>query len=212
MNRAEMRGRVRTVVREDAGTFITDDDINNWLAEANIDLAARLELLTSVQTHTLVPISGNEIPLPADWLKRRSLRLGTEDDVSFVDDDVFWSWVDSAGSPSSILAITQKNIIYLYPTPDAGTAYSLQYYRLPVAMSDTQTSEMPESFHVKLVNYARAHAKFKDGELDEGNNYLALYEQGLPQPSQGTERTFPGPLSMRFSPGPFDLDPDAKHI
>ena len=209
MNRGEMRSRVRSVVRDTAGTFVTDDDINDWLEEANIDLAARLRLLQGEDTGTT---TGNSVTLPTDFIAMHTLRLGTEDDVMFTDDDVWTSYSDEAVSVTNTLGRIWEGAAQLYPTPADGTAYALRYYRTPVAMSDTTDSELPVSFHTKMVNYARAHASIKDGEQSQANMYFSLYEQGLPPVSRERERLTPGPMTMRLEPGPFDLDPEARHI
>ena len=203
MNRGEMRSRVRSVVRDTAATFITDDDINDWLEEANLDLAVRLRLLQAEADETELTESGNAITLPADFLSPISLRLGTDDAV-FVDPETWWGYSDSGNRLTHTLARIFNNQIELYPTPTSGFTYRLRYYRAPVSMSDSQASELPESLHVKIVHYATARAKMKDDRADEAQFFFGLYEQNLPAPSREKERLFPTPSGFTPAASPFD--------
>jgi hypothetical protein len=202
---------VRSVVRDTAGAFISDAEITEWTNEAQLDLAARMELLQEQTTGTT---AGNTIALPSNFLDVIGLRLGTAgDDVAFVDDATWFDFSDAGATPPVTLGRPFGNNLELYPTPVAGTPYSLRHVRKPaVLVNDSDTPEIPEELHVRLVNYDRAHAKFKDGELQEGQTYLALYEANLPASPRGRRRQFPGPLSLAPSPGVIDEDPEARHI
>lgn len=211
MNLAQIRSRVRSVVRDTAGAFITDAEITEWTNEAQLDLVARMELL---QKQAAGVTAGNTIALPADLLDVISLRLGTADgNVAFVDTDTWFDFSDAGATPPKTLGRPFGNNLELYPTPTTGTAYSLRYVVKPAPLvNDSDTPEIPEELHVRLVNYDRAHAKIKAAELQEGNTYMALYEAGLPSSPRGKRRQFPGPLSLAPVPGVIDEDPEARHI
>jgi len=198
-----MRSRVRSVVRDTAGTFVTDTDVNNWLEEASLDVATRLKALQEEATEADLTETSNGFELPADFLGVISLRLGA-DDVHFLDAFGWSDWSDSGATPPRTLGRIFNNQIELYPTPDSGFTYTLRYYRKAAALSDSEEAELPESFHIKLVNYARAHAKYKDDRGDEGDRYMGMYEQGLPQVSREKDRLFPTPAGWTPEPGPFD--------
>ena len=200
MNLAQMRSRVRSVMRDTAGTFITDTEIDEWINEAALDLAVRLKLLQDEATGTT---TGSTIALPANFLSLMGLRLATKD-VAFVDPETWWGWSNGGGSPPRTLGRIFEGNLELYPTPDTGKAYALRYVRTPLAITTSQDSELPESLHVKHVHYARAHAKLKDDRADEGDRYLALYEANLPAPSREKDRLFPTPGGFVPVAGPFD--------
>jgi hypothetical protein len=210
MNLGQIRSRVRSVVRDTAGVFITDPEITEWANEALLDLVARLRLL---QDQAAGVTAGNTIALPADLLEVSGLRLGAAgDDVAFVDTDTWFDYSDAGGTPPVTLGRVFGGTLELYPTPTTGTAYSLRYVVKPAVLTaDSDTPEIPEELHVRLANYARAHAKYKAAELNEGNTYMALYEANLPSSPRGRRRQFPGSLSLTPIGNTFDDDPEARH-
>ncbi len=213
MNLADLKRRVYAVLRDSPKSFVKDADVEDLLNEAACDLAARLGVLQTTKTGTT---SGSSIAFPASPEVARivSLRLGSDDDVEFTDDEVFWSWSDGGDTPDHTLGRVWNETIELYPTPTTGTAYSLRYAHLPTAVMEgpEDIPELPTQLHPKLVHYARAHALYRCNEESKGDRFLALYEDGLPPVSTGVEASRPGPLSISLEPGPFDSDPDARHI
>lgn len=286
MNLDQIIARTRTVLRDSAGLLITDANIVDWSNEAQLDLQARIKILTASTTGTT---SGNTIALPYNLLEATSLRIGTTD-YRFVDEDTWWSWSDAGLTPNEPIARVFADAIELYPTPATGSTYSLRFFRKPSRMivgetaapvatssgsaaaeiatintaaphglavgdivdvvgvtptayngrwyvltvpdTDTFTAhigstpaaisvqgtveltdepELPEELHIRIVNYARYHAKLLLGEVAEAEQYLVLYERDLPPNSLAHSRIQPGPISVIVDPGPFDLDPDRRH-
>jgi len=203
------------VIRDD-GTFVTPDDIEAWVNEAQMDLAARLGLSQKTVTGTT---TGNTIALPPtpatqdQTLHVTSLRLGTEDDVEFTDDEVWNSWSDEGDEPEHTLARVWAGNIELYPTPDTGTAYELRYESLPPpVVDDDASSTLPHHLHPRLLFYARAMAFLKRNDQANSDRFLGMYLDGLPSPELGANKLIPGPLTITLEPGPFDVDPNARHI
>lgn len=197
--------RVRSLTRDSAGTLISDTDITGWLNEAQEDLANRLMIVTTSATGTT---SGNTISSDQTRLiKVRSLRLGDEtdkDDVQFVDDDVFFSWMDSGDDPGFTIAIMSGGSVVLYPTPETDTAWTMYFYQRPADLSaGGDTSSLPSEFHQKMVYYAIARAKYKEADPNMGDRYMSMYEQGLPGMTL-SDRHNPGPITLYPQQGPFD--------
>lgn len=209
MNLRELRDRVFTMLRDTSRAYVTNDDVDDWLNEGYFDLNARLQYLRAEDTGT---VSGDlTLPLTPRVLTVLSLRLGI-DDVEFVDDDVFWSWSDDAGTPKTTLGRVFEGVIELYPAP-AAASYALRYIREPTLLdSDDDEPELPQHLQVKLIRYAQAQAFLKMDQANEFTAYLALYEEGLPGPPGIIKPINPGPLTVTRELGPFDLDPDARHF
>lgn len=210
----ELIARVRSVVRDASGDFITDGDITAYLNEALTDIAARQQLIESEFTGTT---SGNTIALPpsagTETLTVDYLSIGTEgDEVVFVDDEIFQSYVDAASQPVFTLGRIYNEVIVLYPTPETGTDYTLRCTSVPAQLSgggDTHT--LPLHMERKLVEYAMAKSLYKEGELERGDRFMALYENGLFPVASGRETQRPGPFTLVPIEGPFDVDWEGKH-
>lgn len=214
MNLADLKRRVYSQLRDSNKAFAQDQEVEDWLNDGYVDMCARLQVLqfesSDVTTSDSIALPpGANDPEPVQVL---SLRFG-DDDVEWVDDVTFNSWYDSDATPPHTLGKVWNTGIELYPAPALGTAYTLRYSYLPTVL-DTVEDEplLPTHLHVKLVYYAAAQAKLKYGELDEADRFLVMYEQNLPPPIRGLVLMRPAPLSLVPEGGPFDLDPEARHV
>ena len=214
MNLADLKRRVYAQLRDTAKAFASDTEVEDWLNDGYTDVAARLQVLqfekstVTAQATITLPVQATD-PDPVEVL---SLRF-SDDDVVWVDDSTFNSWLDSAGSPPATLGRIWNNTIELYPAPVVGTAYKLRYsYLPPVLDSVADEPALAQHLHIKLVYYALAQAKMKFGELDEADRFLVLYEQNLPPPIRGIVTLRPSPLSLVPVGNVFDMDPEARHV
>lgn len=210
---AELRQGVRTVTKDSTGVAITDDDIDVWLNEAQRDIATRLAILT--REITGFSSSSGVLPLPTDLVSLHWLRFdGALAEVQFVNDSVFMSWLDegtTAASASTVLGRIFAEQIETFPAQDT-VGYTLRYqYDPPEMVADDDRSALPRYFCPKMMNYARAHAMYKDGDGNQGDRYLVMYERDLPSGAFGRGRLAPGPMTMSFQRGPFDTH-DARHF
>lgn len=214
MNLTELRSRVRTVVEDSSGAYVTEGEIDDWLNEAQLDLAARLKLLQAELSSTMgaagTSVANGTIDLPSGFVSAISLRFSTSD-VEFVDDDYFWGASDESGSLSNPIARVFNDKIEIYPAAESGTAFKLRYTKKPTDLSaGADIPALPEELHKKMVRYAQAHARLKEGYEGQHDRYMAMYEQGLP-PLNPRSRTIPGPMVMTMAPGPWDVA-ESRHL
>jgi hypothetical protein len=206
---------VRSVLKDDQGVFITDDEVKRWLNEAQRDLAARLRVLKKSisMSDDLVPVpltvgADSTIPLPDDFLTVHRLLLTNE--AVQVNDDVWGSYTIPGATPGVTIYRIFSGSLVVYPDA-TGDEYTLEYNYAPADLVENDDiSPLPLQLHPKMVTYARAQAHWKDGS-SLGETYFALYEKGLPQPSTGAESLLATPLTLSFQRGPFDTA-DAAHI
>ena len=208
----DLRQGVRSVARDSLGIAITDADIDGWLNEAQRDIAIRTGNLQKETTGTFD--AAGTTSLPGDFVSMHWLKVnGASDEVQFVDDAVFMSWLDQAqsvGGSSIVLGRIFAEAIETYPVQDS-VDYVLRYqYDPPEMVADADHSALPRFYCPKMINYARAHAMYKDGDTGMGDRYMSMYESGLPGSEYGRARLNPGPMTMRFQRGPFDTL-DARH-
>ena len=208
---SDLRARVRSIVRDADARFITDDDIDAWLNEAQTDLSARLDINQTEDTGTTNGSALLALPTGTEVVRVTSFRL-EDDDVEFVDADTFYAWLDSGAIPAHSIAIIFAGSVQTYPTPASGIDYVLRYTSVPPTMTSATTVSLPVYLHSRMLRFAEAQAYYKMGEVGRGRDALAQYEDGLPGAPLGADKLTPGPFTLQFEPGPFDLDSEARHI
>ena len=200
-----LKRRVYAVLRDSEKSFVEDQEVEDLLNEAYLDLTARLRLLRKEATGTTT--ATGTITLPTDYIEMVWLSVlptvtsEYQEHVEWADDRVFDSWRLPGDTPESLLARIFNGTIETYPVA-ASCAYTMRYVYKPTALdSAADEPSIPEELQVRMVNYARGHTKYKEGEIDEGDRYLALYEQGLPSSPMSSHRERPGPINMTPAPG-----------
>lgn len=200
----ELRDKVFTVVRDTGRTFITEQDVDQWLTEAMQDLSSRLRL--SQGTQTSPAITSGAITLPTDYIDLISLAVTGVTD-GYVDFDVdlttYNLYQDQGSDPGVTIGRVFNGSIEMYPAPANSTAYALRYW----AFEKDSLTEFTPSLHIRMVNYARAHALYKEKDFGAGDRYLTMYEDGLPPPNDSSRNHDPGPWSIRPEPNYFESDP-----
>lgn len=208
----QLVARVRSMIPDADGDFVTATDLGTYINEAYFDLADRLECVTREFTGTT---SGNTIALPptgSEVVKRvQSLRVDGAD-VVFVDDAEWNSFADTTDDPGFVVGRVFAGSVELYPTPATGTDYSLRVVIVPETLAGSDVHELPIWCERKMIDFGAYRSFVKMDEMRRAENFIATYEQGLPAPTIGKDRDIPGPLTIVPIVGPFDLDPDAKHI
>jgi hypothetical protein len=211
MDLQTMESQVYNVLRDTARSYFDKEEVDQWLNDAQLDLATRLELLQYEWTGTTTTY---QVALPTSpaLVHLSRLRVGGYA-VTFVDDDVWWEVSDAAsGDATAPIARIFNGNFEIAPTPSSGTAYVVRGSREPTALSaPNDTSALPAQLHPKMVKCAQYQALLKDGS-PRWEEYMQEYERSLPSPPTGIVKLIPGPLVMRLAPGPFDLDPQAQHL
>ena len=208
-NLMQLRELVYVPLRDTERTFVKEWFVDACLNEAYLDLNARLRLKVLRLEGTTS--STGTIPIPTDYVEKVGLWITGTDDQSiplqFVSDGVFTSWsMESGGNtPFAYLVRPFGAVFETYPVL-AGYDYRLDYVARPASMADDD--DKPDWIHPemtpRLVAFAIAKAKWQEGEVEEGNQYMAQYEAGLPGSPRMLGAKHPQPLTMIPEPGPFD--------
>lgn len=174
-----MRSLVYAVLRDDERSFVEPWFVDAMLNEAYIDIVARLRLKPTEVSSTTS--STGTITVPLDYIELIDLWIGTNK-VDFIPDPTFQFFAVPGANIDTIIArMDGQSTIETYPA-QASKAYTLRYAARPEEMVGEQDAPTAISRELvpRIVNYARAHAKWQEGMEDEGAKYMALYEQGLP--------------------------------
>jgi len=223
VNLAELQKAVYSPLRDPNRTQTDPDDVIDYLNDAYVDIATRLELLQTEKSGTTS--AGFTIDIPdgsaADpaFIRILRLKLDTNTDVYFTDAATWQSHKDQASTPTRTLGRVYNGKIELYPTPATGTAYVLRGVYIPSGTTaatrrlgdPTDIPKLPAHLHRKLVYYAQAQAQLVLGQDVTYDRLMGTYEQGLPEVRAGRPILSPGPDALLVEPGPFDRV-TAKHI
>jgi hypothetical protein len=206
--------QVYAVLRDSGRQFIRESDVQDWINEAQLDIVARLDLNhgTTTEVTEAIGAGDNTIALPTGFVEVISLRLGDDDDAEFTSGANWNAWSDDGAEPGHTLYRIFGSVIELYPTPDAGTEYTLRFVKEPTTLDSAEdTPGIPTHLHRKLVFYARAMALAQEKDFQGSTYWLGLYEDGLPPVPSGREKYVPGPVQVTPAAGVFDT-PGARHI
>ena len=202
-----MQARLRSLSNDSGSTFITNEDLKDWINEGYTDLVTREQLLVAESAKAMgdsgTSVANGTFDLPTDFLAVVGFRVGTAD-VDFVDDSYFWDYTDAGTTPITTFARIWNSKIELYPKPSSGTSVTLRYVKQPADLSaGGDTPAIPTNLHPKLVYYAAARMKMKEGDGQAAEMYLMSYERNLRDPDH-RQGLIPGPLVIQMAPGPFD--------
>lgn len=200
---AQLRALVYAPLRDSERSFIESWFVDAMLNEGYIDLCSRLRI-KKVESSATADSSG-DITFPTDMVYPYELWFG-DVAVQFTDDATF-DWFAQQNAPiTGILARVSSTKIETFPA-QTSESYMLRYYARPTTMtSDTSTpDELTLELTPRIVNYARAHAKWQEGEMEEGNQYMAMYEEGLPARVRNANRYRPGPLTVIPEISPMEM-------
>jgi len=203
----QLRDRVYMTLRDSDHQFMTPEMIDYFLTEGYLDICARLRLNKAEVSSTTT--SDSKIPFPTGYIEvdQEGLTLGTRI-ASEVTSDQFDSYAVPGNTVDYIIYRIFNGNIELYSTSltTANTAYKLRYVKIPTKPSvDSDVfSVLPAELEVRLVNYARAHARYVSGDMDDGDRYMAIYRAGIPDYPRASQRFGHGPAQMVPMPGVFD--------
>ena len=207
-NLMQLRELVYVPLRDNERSFVEPWFVDAMLNEAYLDLNARLRIKQVSDTGTTS--ATGTIPYPSDVVEVMGLWItdadGALQPIQLVTQDVFNSWSKPGNNtPAAYLARVFNGIVETYPALESAD-YTLEYVARPAWMAED--TDQPTSLHPelqpRLIAYAQAKAKWQEGESEEGNQYMAMYEAGLPGPPRMTNALHPASLMFTPEPGPFD--------
>jgi hypothetical protein len=200
----ELQNRVYAHLRDSEHDFYETDLIKSWLNDALTDLSVRLRLYQRVESG--VVIGSGLAALPTDLQLILEVRLDGAETLERVSDEVFYSWVDSALTPSQTVYrifddFSTNRQIEMYPTPADTSTLEIFYVGYPPLMdSDDDVPTLPFEWVPRLTYYALAQAYMQKDDPASSDRWLARYETDLPI----TRGNMPAPFTMTIDPGPFD--------
>ncbi len=193
----DMISRVRVTAGDEAKVLYTDQTIVDWLNDAQRECCVDNLLLQVTATQTTI-VGQSGYALPQDILKLHSikydnskLRVVTQEEF----DELYESTGSEQGTP--FLANTWANTLTLFPAPDSAKQLQILYIRTPVALSAASlsvASELPASYHRRLVDYALAMVAEQDDDMNRYQIKMDEFRTGvqsIKSQAESTEDLYP---------------------
>lgn len=160
----------------------SDDDWNGYLIKVGTEIRRVVDstaagVLTVGKAFDVAHAVGTTVTyiaqpasLPTDLLEIRT--------IYDFENDCHIGWNERVSSPifeyaegePSMFWRNSRNLYWDAGYFDATRRYGLEYYRLPVAMSDSQACELPEQFHWAIVLWAAGWGYWRQQDPNERKN------------------------------------------
>lgn len=179
MTPTELETKARQRYNAVGDTFFPQDEIFYLIQDACNQLAHECNLIKQVYSTSTVA-SQREYSYPTNTIaiKRVEYEGRKITQISFNEDDAVTggnSTSTQTGTP--IYYYIWNEVLYLRPTPNAvGTLRIFSYNEHPVITS-TSTIEVPEHYHMDLVNYVVSEMAAKDSNFNAAQYYLNKWER-----------------------------------
>ena len=196
MTRVILRSDIRKKLGEKTAVFWSDDELNEWMEQAQLDIVWKAKLkrirdtFTTVastaryQLSTIFPnllrvVSGGVWIYDSDILRWRKLFYKTKEYM----DEFYPQWVNApASKPIFYMEDTDEDMFELYPTPSSecvGTNYCRVYYsqRPTVMATDSSSPDLDKQglLHPAVIEYVVATGFETRGYGDLANDHWTKY-------------------------------------
>lgn len=183
MNLLQLKRRVRNIVGDEAGVFIEDEELLDYLNDGYYDMARRTKLLRDVSAINTVAGTA-EYPLPAGFILEKRVTFNStrikKTTVEMIDQiDREKDLASNTGTPFNYYIWGLK--LGLYPTPDQTEVGKLKLYytRLPLVVLavDADIPELPTDMHEDIVRYAVARCREQAEDYEVATSTMGEYTQ-----------------------------------
>ncbi len=181
MTLAQIEEAARNKYNSIGSNFFSSQEIYNLIYEAELAMSREgLVLEDSVTTPSVVNqqtydyptnvvafkrITWNGIKLtPIDFRLDDELTLNNSITDQTQDPQYYWTW---------------NNQVYLRPVPSSVQNLTMYVYKQPAYVTTGGTVEVPEIFHMDIVNFVVSEMAFKDKQVDIGGLYYNRWIEGL---------------------------------
>lgn len=145
-------------------TFFSEDEINSYIYWAQMDLARFAFAIRDTFTTTTV-VDQQEYTLPTNTtsVKRVTYNGDKLTPIDFRDDDdLILLNQTSVSSATPGFYYTWGNSIFLRPIPDDTVTLKVWTFKRPQAVTTTSTLEVPEEYHLDMVDFLVYRMAIKD--------------------------------------------------
>lgn len=163
-------------------TFFADQQIYEWVYDAEMALATEAWVIKSVLTTTTVA-GTQQYAYPTNAIKIRKVTYDGQnlDEITFREDDLLTGAdqdTTNQGTPIGFFDFDQ--VLYLRPIPDAAKTLKIYCYLQPSAIpTASSTLETPDEYHPVIKLYLLQQMSAKDKNYEGARYYGQQWELAL---------------------------------
>lgn len=191
MTPTELATYARQQYNSTSDDFFSDPELYKHIWAAQNDLAREALLIERIYTSsTVIAQRAYDFPTNAIGIKRveyNGIKLAP---INFKEDDALTlgnSSTTASGTPQ-YYAIWNR-AIYLRPVPDAVNTLTIYSYNAPQEVTNLSTLEVPEQFHLDLVEYVLWRKSIKDKNFEAAGVYKQLWEEKVKKAREWQRRS-----------------------
>ena len=163
-------------------TFFTQDEILNWIYKAQMDFCKYTFMLRDVFTTTSVA-DQKEYSFPENTVSVKRLEYNDQK-VTPID----FREADDVSNFNVAITITDTptyyyqwgNSFFLVPTPsESSVEIKAWVYKRPQLVTNTSTIEIPEEYHINLVDYVNWRMALKDENPAMAAEFRGQWENAM---------------------------------
>lgn len=171
-------------------TFFSSTELYNLIWKAEQELAMKTYCIMDTQTTTTVASQQEYArPTTAISIKRVTYNGRSLKPINFTEDDAITNY-DAAttmtGEP--LYYMEWESSIFLRPIPNAAYTLKVWFFAKPQQVTANVTLEVPEEYHLNMVDFLLAHMFGKDGKADMSAYHRNLWKESVEQIKQWERR------------------------
>jgi hypothetical protein len=174
--------RVKRIFGDESGVQVIDDDILQWISDAQREIVMHNEHVLQLTTTVNIVDGTDTYAFPTDLLVLRTVRIKmasmeTYAHIEAISPGEFDRYISGrvvVGEGIPCVYTTYERKIFLYPTPDQNATDGLQilYTQRPTDVTAiTDTISLPEEYHNAIVKYCL----MKANQMDEDYEISAIH-------------------------------------
>lgn len=182
MKASDIISRVRTIAGDIAVNQFTDQNIIDWINDAQRECVTDNLLLQKTATQNTINGTAG-YTLPPDILKLHSIKYDNSKLRVVTQEEFDESWSDDGtikGTPT--IANLWAGTLNLYPTPDSVKQLQILYIRSPVDTSIANQGnelELPVLYHRRIVDYCLAMVAEQDDDMARYQAKMQEFKTGV---------------------------------
>jgi len=170
-SKANILTEVRNILGEPSAVFWSDNEINEWIDQAAVDISSKAMCVEASGTLTLA--SGTlEYTEPTDCIKVYAVLVSNRGLLKIHPRQLGNATETSSGTPNYFYHFNGK--IGVYPVPSAAGSATVLYSK-----ETDDITDVPDEYQPYAILFAAAKAKIKDQKFDQANTLMVQYLNSL---------------------------------
>lgn len=173
--------RIRQRYNATADNFFSDDEIYSLITDASVEMARETQCIEGLSTTSSVAAQqAYDFPTGAIGIKRITYDGQKVKPITLRDDDAVTGLNQSSTAQGTPRFYWVWNKVYYFrPIPDGVYTIKLWTYKTASEVTSSSTLEIPEEFHMRLIDYALSVMSAKDSNFNAAQYYDERWQKSV---------------------------------